>query len=60
MYGRYCYLRVPMGGLLSSDVYQYKVHEIFEDIPQCVGTADDIVIFRYGDNDHDQTLYSVL
>ena len=29
MYGRYCYLRVPMGALLSSDVYQYKVDEIF-------------------------------
>ena len=25
MYGRYCYLRVPMGASLSSDVYQYKV-----------------------------------
>ena len=41
MYRRYCYLRVPMGALLSSDVYQYKVNEIFEDISQCVGIADD-------------------
>ena len=45
MYGRYCYLRVPMGASLSSDVYQYKVDEIFWDIPQCVGIADDIMIF---------------
>ena len=58
MYGRYCYLRVPMGASLSSDVYQYKVDEIFEDISQCIGIADDIIIFGY--NDHDATLYSVL
>ena len=45
MYGHYCYLRVPMGASLSSDVYQFKVDEIFQDIPQCEGIADDIVIF---------------
>ena len=60
MYGRNCYLRVPMGASLSSDVYQFKIDEIFEDIPQCVGIADDIVIYSYNDQDHDSTLYSVL
>ena len=62
MYWRYCYLRVPMGASLSSDVYQYKVDEIFQDIPQCVGIADDIMIFGYNDHDydHDATLYSML
>ena len=60
MYGRYCYLRVPMGASLSSDLYQYKVDEIFEDISQCVGIADDIVIFGYDDHDHDKTLHTVL
>ena len=49
-----------MGASLSSDVYQYKVDEIFEDIPQCVGIADDIMIFGYNDHDNDATLYSVL
>ena len=49
-----------MGASLSLDIYQCKVDEIFQDIPQCVGIADDIVIFRYGDSDHDATLYSVL
>ena len=60
MYGRYCYLRVPMGASLSSDVYQYKVDEIFQDIAQCEGIADNIVIFSYSDADHDNTLYAVL
>ena len=49
-----------MDASLSSDIYQYKVDEIFEDIPQCVGITDDIVIFGYNDQDHDATLYSVL
>ena len=60
MCGRYCYLRVPTGASLSSDVYQYKVDKIFEGIPQCVGIADDIIIFGHNDHDHDATLYSVL
>ena len=47
-----------MGASLSSDVYQFKIDEIFEDVSQCVGIADDTVIFGY--NDHDQTLYTVL
>ena len=49
-----------MGASLSLDVYQFKIYEIFEDISQCVGIADDIVIFGYNDHDHDQTLYTVL
>ena len=49
-----------MGPSLSSDVYQYKVDKIFEDIPQCVGVADDTAIFGYISHDHDATLYSVL
>ena len=49
-----------MGASLSSDIYQYKVDEIFQDIPQCVGIAADIMIFGYTDKDHDATLYSVL
>ena len=60
MFGHYCYLRVPMGASLSSDVYQYKIDEIFQDIPQCVGIADDIVIYGYNDHDLHATLYSVL
>ena len=60
IYGRDCYLRVPTGASLSSDVYQYKEDKIFKDIPQCIGIADDIISFRYIDHDHDATLYSVL
>ena len=60
MYGRYCYLRVPMGASLLSDIYQYKVDEIFQDITQCEGIADNIVIFGHNDEDHDNTLFAML
>ena len=60
MYGMYCYSRVPMGASLSSDVYQFKIDEIIEDIPKCVRITDDIVIYGYNDQDHDSTLYSLL
>ena len=49
-----------MAALLSSDEYQYKVDEIFQDKTQCVGIAYDIVIFGYDDSDHNSTLYAVL
>ena len=45
-----------MGASLSSDVYQFKIDEIFEEIPQCVGIADDTVIYGHNDHDHDATL----
>ena len=48
-----------MGASLSSDGHQCKVDEIFQDISQCVGIADDI-IFGYGNSDHDETLHYVL
>ena len=49
-----------MGASLSSDIYQYKVDEIFQDITQCEGIADDIVIFGHDNEDHDNTLFAVL
>ena len=40
-----------MGASLSSDTYQFKIDEVFQDIPQSEGIADDIVIFGYSDHD---------
>ena len=34
IYSCYCYLRVPIGASLSSDMYQFKIDEVFQDIPQ--------------------------
>ena len=61
-FGRYRYLRMPMGASLSSDVYQYKVDGCLEAISQCVAIADDIIIFGYRSDgtNHDETVRSVM
>ena len=46
-FGRYRYLRIPMGALLSSDVYQYKVDGHLEHIENCVAITDDIIAFGF-------------
>ena len=61
-FGRYRYLRMPMGASLSSDVYQYKVDGHLEDIKQCIAIADDIIIFglNVDGTDHDSTVRQVM
>ena len=56
-FGRYRYLRMPMGASLSSDVYQYKVDAHLENIPNCMAIADDIIMYGYKNDgsDHDKT-----
>ena len=57
-FGRYRYLKMPMGASLSSDVYQYKVDGHLEHIENCVAITDDIIAFGYNPDgtDHDATL----
>ena len=61
-FGRYRYLRMPMGASLSSDVYQYKVDDHLEHIENCVAIADDIIIFGFNPDgtDHDVTVRQVM
>ena len=61
-FGRYRYLRMPMGASLSSDVYQYKVDAHLEKIGNCMAIADDIIMFGYREDgkDHDETVREVL
>ena len=53
---------MPMGALLSSDVYQYKVDSHLENIQNCMAIVDDIIIFGFRDDgkDHDVTVRQVL
>ena len=61
-FGRYRYLRMPMGASLSSDVYQYKVDTHLENIQNCMAIADDIIMFGFRDDgsDHDRMVRQVL
>ena len=61
-YGHYRYLRMAMGAILSSDVYQYKVDGHFEEINHCVAIAENIIIYGLEsvDSDHDKTVRQVV
>ena len=61
-FGRYRYLRMPMGASLSSDVYQHKVDGHLEHIENCVAIADDIIAFGFNSDgmDHDPTVRQIM
>ena len=53
---------MPMGALLSSDVYQYKIDGHLEHIENCVAIADDIIAFGFNPDctDHDVTVWKIM
>ena len=61
-FGRYRYLRMPMGASLSSDIYQYKVDGHLEHIRNCVAIADDIIAFGFNSDgmDHNATVRQIM
>ena len=62
LFGRYRFLRMPIGASLSSDVYQYKVDSHLENIQNCMAIADDIIMFGFKEDgsDHDKMVRQVL
>ena len=47
-WGKYAYLRLPMGLSCSPDIYQEKISSIFIDLPEVVVYIDDILIITKG------------
>ena len=61
-FGRYWYKRLPFGAAPVGNMFQCIIDEIFNDIPNVFGIADDILVIGYNKNraDHDKAVYSVL
>ena len=61
-FGRYWYRCLPFGAALVGTMFQCKVNEIYNDMPNVFGIADDILMIGYGKDrrDHDEAVYSVL
>ena len=57
-FGRYRYKTLPFGAAPAGDMFQRHMDEIFKDLPNVFGTADDILVVGYkGDGkDHDKTI----
>ena len=61
-FGRYRYKWLPFGAALAGDMFQCKIDDIFNDMPNEFGIADDILVTRYDKDgaDHDKAVYKVL
>ena len=60
-FGRYQYIKLPFGAAPTGDMFQKKKDELFSDIPNVFGTADDILIsgFDADGREHDRILKEV-
>ena len=54
--GRFKSTRLSMGSIIAQDVFQQKLNTIFLSMPGATGIADDMIIFRKTDQQHDGNL----
>ena len=52
-FGRFRPKRLPFGVKIAQDVFRCKLDEIFKDIPNVAGIADDILVCGSSDIEHD-------
>ena len=61
-FGRYRYKHLSFAVAPAGNMFQCKIDEIFSDIPNVFGIADDILVIGYDKDgtDHGKTVYKVL
>ena len=59
-FGRYRFKRLPFGVRVSQDVFQRKLDEAFQGIPNVTGIADDIIVSGATVEEHDKALRAML
>ena len=52
-YERYMYKKLPFGAVLTGDMFQRKIDEVFKDLPILFSIADDILVGK----NHDDTVW---
>lgn len=55
-FGRYCFLRLPFGLNVASEIFQLKMKQSFEALPGLINVADDVVIFGKDIKEHDENV----
>ena len=60
--GTYQYKCLPFRAALVGYMFQCKIDEIFSDMPNVIGIADDILVIGYNEDetDHNEAVYNVL
>ena len=51
--GRYQWTRLPVGTNVTSDVFQKKLDEVFQNVQGIIGIADDMIIYGRSQEEHD-------
>ena len=61
-FGRYWYKHLSFGAAPVGNMFQCKIDEIFNDMPNIVGIADDILVIGCNEDgtDHDEAVYGML
>ena len=59
-YGRYCWLRLPFGLSVSSEIFQKHLHQELQGLPGVKCIADDVLIHGTSEADHDTNLESFM
>ena len=61
-YSGYRYKRLPFGVAPIGNMFQHKIDEIFRDLPNVFGFADDMLVVGYDSDgkDHNETIWQVL
>ena len=59
-FGRYRFKRLPFGVILSQDIFQRKLDEVYRGIPNVMGIADDIVVCGTTESEHDHAFIEML
>ena len=59
-FGRYRFKRLPFGVVVSQDIFQRKLDDIYRNIPNVTGIADDIIIYGSTEEEHDQAFVNML
>ena len=59
-FGRYRFKRLPFGIVVSQDIFQRRLDDIYRNVPNVTGIADDIIVFGSTQEEHDDAFLNIL
>ena len=59
-FGRYRFKRLPFGIVVSQDIFQPKLGDIYKNIPNITGVPNDIIVLGSTEEEHDQEFVNML
>ena len=59
-FGRYRFKRLPFGIVVSQDIFQRKLDDIYKNVPNVTGIPNDIIVLGSTEEEHDQAFVKML